>query len=222
MRSIPPALGFSALVAVALISGPRSVQADFSLEFSTPAYTGTSPTSTPPWATASFESIDPDTVRLTIDSSLDVASEFLTEFYFNFDPALDLTALDIEFVSGVEAGSIDQDEDGINVPGGLSADIVIDYPNQPASRLNGTKQSVYDLNYSGAGTFNAESFSFLTTGNRAFLAVFHVQGIPTGAGSGHVAGTPVNVVPEPSTLALSGIAAMAGLGIASRRLRRRG
>ncbi len=80
----------SALLLV-FASGASAVTFDLDREFS-----GATPPSGPdPWLTATFVDVVAGTVRLTMDSFGLVDSEFVREWLFNIDPALNLGAFEL-------------------------------------------------------------------------------------------------------------------------------
>lgn len=63
-------------------------------------FNGDAPTSPPPWLTATFETVALGEVQLTLQGSLAVASEFLSDVAFNVDPSIPPSDLIFSQVSG--------------------------------------------------------------------------------------------------------------------------
>ena len=202
-----------ALGAVALALGMASGAsgATLTVNLNTEFSGGVNPQGTAPWATAVFDDSvgGANTVRLTMSASNLVATEFISEWSFNFDPALNPGWLTFTSVNtGVD--SFKADGDGF-------FDIRFDFPPPPGNfgaKFTTGEQVIYDLTYSGSPIF-AASFNFPSAnggGAGTYVSAAHVQGI-SGTGSGWIG----PVVPEPTSLILIG--SLAGLGLIARRRR---
>jgi hypothetical protein len=220
----------AALAAVAL--GGAAARADLVIVMNDP-YTpaGVQPAGSPPWGTATFKDLGGNKVELTMALNLQGASEFVSNWYFNFDETLAIGMLSAAYVSGQAAQSVNVGPfNAYNVPGSGRADIRFGFTTaNNANRFTGTETSVYTFTYFGAGTFNADSFKFLFQPkgeNPVFLSAMHVQGL-SGGGSVHVGGheyvppPPPHTVPEPSSIVLAGLGGVALIGLARRRQARR-
>ena len=173
---------------------------------------GATPTSTSPWLTATFTDAAPGEVTLTLQSHLNVPVEFIGEVSFNVNPAFDPASLTFLQLSGPSLNGLPSlSEDGIKLPGagnlGSGFDILLSWPtgNGP-NRFNGTDAVSFDI--SGPAGLTASDFDFYNTVNGQNGEVIigaHVQGIPLGGG---VTGSSAIIqnVPEPTTLAIFGVA----------------
>jgi hypothetical protein len=211
------------------ISALAVASASFTLGWQSPAsaaftlnldasYNGVTPSGTPPWLTATFTDTGANQVTLQLDSKLS-STEFFSDIAFNLDPAFTNPSL-LSFADGTQpSGSNIFAFDTIVTPtsqnqvavqglgNGNGFDFKISFStsnaNSGARRFGGTKSISYIITAPG---LNENSFVFPNTPSTGSQFVgysgAHVQGIPTGEGSGAI-GTPV---PEPLTLLGSGIA----------------
>jgi hypothetical protein len=194
----------------------------------TAEYTGgTSPTGPPPWLQATFSDHAQNQVLLHLEALQLSGTEFVTTWLFNLDPALDPGNLTVDPYGGsVVHSSYDTGADQFN-RGSARFDLRIDFPTaNNGGRFGPGDSSDLLLTWSppmGPGlpplssgaSFGVPSFSFLSGGNLSIPASTHVQGIPTGTGSGWL--TPTGQpIPEPGTLVLIGSGL---LGLAARRRR---
>jgi len=187
----------------------------------------TPPVNTPPWMTATFIDVSPNTVRLTMSADNLTGTEFISKWFFNFEgTAADLS---FSFVSGFSTGpQYDQvylgESNNTKADGDGYYDIGFYFPTSSGSRFDAGKTVVYDITYTSAIT--AASFNFFSTpggGNGSYLTAAHVQGIAPDSqgycGNGSYVGTggtcsgwvgTTSVVPEPvsSTLFIVGAASL--------------
>lgn len=163
-----------------------------------------------PWGIATFDDGGAmGTVKLTLEALNLSSGEFLTNWLFNLDPALDPNQL--VFAGPVPTGAfgdptISTGADAFNAGPAHGFDIQFGFPTKGggggASRFGAGESAVYTI--TGIATLTANSFNFPnSSGAGPFFTAAHVQGITdTGNGSsGWVS------VPEPSTglLAIVGI-----------------
>jgi hypothetical protein len=213
----------SALAAAALVCTPQAASAaTITIELTTEFSGADSPEGT---LTATFEDIGAGLVELTMTSNL-INSEFVSEWSFNLDPALDATALTVGYSSGVMAQDVDLGTDAFKADGvGGFYDILFQFFTAPPSaRFGAGDTSVYTLSLAG---LTANSFNQPSVGGLNYASAAHVQGIGTnGQGSGWIGGVPdegdnepeLPEVPEPTSFALLGFG---GLLLVSRHFLRR-
>jgi hypothetical protein len=171
---------------------------------------GTEPQGTSPWLTATFDdtadTIGANGVRLTLSTGNLTGSEFVNDWYFNFDPGLTPGSLTFSFVGGT-AGVADNELTGFDAfkaDGDGNFDILFDYTvSTTGDRFTAGETAVYDIGYSSA--IDVSSFNFFSSvggGQGGYLAAAKVQGIN---GIDDLSGF-VGVVPEPisSTLFIVG------------------
>lgn len=173
-----------------------------------------------PWLTALFE--DPgenllndgysftDGVLLTLQTPNLVDTEFVSKWYFTFNPAKTVEDLVFTPVSGVAPNvkkNVDwTDTDGFTTTGaGVPLEIKIPYLTSNADRF--TKDLVSQIWISGISDLVSEDFHFfIDAKDSEFISVAHIQSID-GSGSAWVKGydpplppgTTNIVTPEPST-----------------------
>jgi hypothetical protein len=190
--------------------------------------TGQTPTSVGPWLTLTFEDVLGG-VQLTVQSGLEVSTEFLDDVVFNIGDGIDPTAVNFALEPSLKVG--DFQNPGISK--GLNS---VDRPpledfdfgllfetsntGDGALRFNLADRLVYTLTCATCATFDAESFGVVNDGG-IWAAAAHFQGIPLGEGSGKFgASVPtsstITQVPEPASLLLFG----SGLALAALRARR--
>ena len=185
----------------------------------------TPPAGSPAWVTATFQDIADGVVQLTINNALNPTdSEFISRFYFNFNPAKNLS-----LSTEIGAGSTQTQVNGINFQNGNdqnaggfgSFDFKVDFPPPPGNAPNKfTAGETFILNIMGAGI---TSDDFLYTSPEGRYAVAHVQGDGTSGAVGWITGdtNPTNPnqiqhAPEPTSVVLLGTA-LIGLSYALRK-----
>ena len=187
------------------------------------AYTGTAPSGMAPWLQVTFENQATNLVRMTLSAANLSPGEFVSNWYFNLDPALDPGKLVFTYYDiGGPAANIRQiAKDAYKAPGDGKFDILFEFPtweSTGANRFDGSDSTLYMITYNDPLLkINMKSFNFYSipaTGDgKSFLSAAHVQGISTGAGSGHVSpGEGISPAPEAGTLLLFGIALIGQAG----------
>lgn len=229
---------FSSIIAVAVIGsqvcGGQTTAATISYDLNIEFSGGTAPSGFAPWLSATFDDGGGiGSVTLTLDVVNLASTEFVREWYFNLDPALDPTAL--AFSAPTKTGSfanptISLGVDQFKADGDGRYDILVAFATGggPSQRFNAGDQAVFTI--TGISTLTAASFKFLSApdgGHGPFHTAAHVQGTGGGEDSGWVttvvpggSDDPI-VIPEPSTWLLALLAICAGLGHVARRRRRR-
>lgn len=215
------------LLTLFFVCNRSSHAASINFDFNT-IVTGQTPQSTKPWLTATFNDVNGG-VQLTLRSSLETQSEFFSKILFNFNPELNPTTLNFQYLSGYKAFDI---ATGVNSQdiGAVTGyfDILFAGPtsNNPTSdRFNNFDISVYKItrSTSSAQYLTVSDFDFpsvIITKNRNsstssptdYFAAAHLQGIPGEGSVKIVPGDSEVPIPEPGTIALLGIG-LAGLSI---------
>ena len=180
---------------------------------------GTPPTGTAPWVLATFDDHgSAGAVALTITSRL-AAGEYLDRILFNFDPALDPTALRFsqDSATGAFVGAyVLKEANGLPGGGHTLFDIKLLFETSSGpGRFNGADSVSYTI--TGIPTLTAHSFDFGSVGGEPtnLPTAAHVLGIATpGVQIQTVTPTPGDggwvTVPEPASAVLAGLCA-AGL-----------
>jgi len=177
-------------------------------------FNGDTPTSTPPWLTATFTNGAANHVTLTLAANLNVSSEYFSDLEFNVSPSFVPSALTIVQSPLVNPlGTVSATtQNAQSVQGGGAAgtgfDIRINWATASGvGRFDGTDSVSFDLSAAG---LDEDSFNYTSTGSAAAHLGAHIQGVPltVGTTSGAVKDVaqpvPPLTVPEPSTLLLLG------------------
>ena len=205
-----------ALIVVALLSPTKSSAASgITYQFDNEFSSGTPPAGPAPWVTATFQTVTPGTVFLTVANNGLVGSEFVSGFYLNLNPNFNPLNLSISYVSSsgsflvpaVGSGTIELGTDSFKADGDGKYDVLFDFSTVSGNTFGSGESITYQI--SGISGLVADDFVYLSApngGHGPFYAAAHVQGIgPTGALSGWVepslGALPV-LVPEPSCSAL--------------------
>lgn len=209
-------LGYIGAVALAagISVGARASTVTFlpSVEYTN----GTAPTGPGPWLSASFDDHNSTgSVTLTLNTTNLVGTEFVGEWDFNLDPALDPTKL--LFTKSSSTGSfsdpsISTGTNGFKAGSDGQYDISFSFATPNADRFGVGDSVTYTI--TGISTLSAMSFDFKSQPGGAagpFFTGAHVQSIGNnGNGSGWIAPTQaivVNQTPEPAIGACLGVVA---------------
>jgi hypothetical protein len=198
------------LTALILIPGvDRATAATYTYNLDT-AVTGTNEEYDSPILTATFSDITAEpggfpTVQLTLTSTGLIDRQVATEWYFNLNPDLEPSDLNIQLVSASGPGVAPTISLGdSNAGGGLSFDIMLDL--QPAgTSVNDAfgVGSTFIFQITGAPSLDASDFNYISSSAKGdFYTVAHLQN-----GISNVApwiGDAASRVPEPGTWAMLG------------------
>jgi hypothetical protein len=207
-----------------LASAPVASAASFTFNLST-VYDGATPTGPAPYLTATFADVSPNVVELTFNAGNLLGTEYVTEWDFNLDPAINPISLvgNVAHTGGLAASSIDFRNANNEFKAGPSDfyDIEFIFPKANSGDRLGIQviQSIYQFTLPG---LTAASFNFIAQGGNGpdYYSAAHVQGI--GPNSSWIASGPgvefddeqPSPVPEPGSFALLGIG---GIGLIARR-----
>jgi hypothetical protein len=214
-----------AVMIVALLGIAPSAQATVLTFYLCYEFSGaTPPEGAGPWLKATFDDFGgTGTVRLTMEAIGLTDQEFVSEWSFNLDPALDPTTLSFAGVNtaAVGATTISTGVDAFQADGDGSFDIMFDFPPPPgtfASKFTAGELVSYDITLAG---ITANSFDFGSApggGAGTYKTAAHVQGIgPDDSQSGWVGDC--LPTPEPTSMLLlgMGLAGVAGAGFRRRK-----
>jgi PEP-CTERM motif len=169
----------------------------------------------------------PGSVELTFDLTDLSPTEFADDFYLNFNPAKDVTALSIVQNTGDLVNEIVIDLNNNKADGDGFFDILFDWPPPPGSPSNvfGAGETA-TFTVTGIADLVATDFVFPSingpVGKNGFYAAAHIQSIGTdGEDSGWVGvdtdpTITTHGVPEPASVLLLGLS-FSALGVARRR-----
>jgi hypothetical protein len=235
MVQIHLAATFAASLLVALTARPSfatggsTLTVGSDIEFSN----GQAPASaTKPWIQMAITDVSPGVVQFVLSAPHLTGSENISEFDFNLDPALAADLGHLTFSNLIKTGSFDtptinQMEDGFKADGDGFYDVQMLFTTGGNTNKTFTASDNLQYTVSGAG-ISASSFNFLSApggGHGPFVTAAHIQNT-TGAGSGgsgwvadsNSGNIQLTNVPEPSTIVMAGLGAIA---VVSLRLRRR-
>lgn len=168
---------------------------------------GMPPGGTAPWLTATFDDGGtPGSVTMTLAENSLTGGEFLFNWLFNLDPALDPG--DLIFSGLTKTGKFDDPIislgiDAFQADGDGMFDIKIEFANSDGAPTRFGRNDAAQYTISGIGSLTAGSFYFISAkdgGEGQHLTTSHIGGTgPTGLDSSWV------TVPEPATLVLLGM-----------------
>jgi len=189
-------------------------------------YTGAQPRGNTPWLTALFEDMGTAGVLLTLSAPNLVKWEFVSGWYFNFNPDNDVDALVFSHVDGLRPYLKKKwdytKEDGFNqAGGGLGFDIKIPFSTRYCKRFTDGIYSQFMI--SGLDDLLAADFNYqLSKNDEEFVSAAHIQGIGNcGHHSAWVKGfdPPIpSPVPEPSSFLLVVLGCVV-IGIMAKRIK---
>lgn len=199
---------------VMLLSAVNSDASSVIFQFE-PIATSLPPGNSSPQIEATFQDTRPDTVLLTITSSDLTCGEFLSDLYFNFDPADNVNQLHFavrDNPDGVALPKISTGANAFKADGGYY-DIYFDFSKTGKGKFTGDDSVTYQI--VGPG-LDVSDFAFTDSTGRCrgtsgvYYALVFIQGA---CGNGEWLGSckkTLQPIPEPASLGL--LAPAAGLG----------
>lgn len=204
-------LGISVLLIGSLVGRAEAAIETFSLDYEFSH--GTPPAGSAPWIVATFDDGGTQgSVNLTMTATNLISNEFISEWSFNFDPALDVTKLAFSFnddslSTGSAADSVSTGVDAYKADGDGKFDIQFVFPTSASERFTAGELVTYKI--TSTESIVASSFDFGSApggGNGTFTSAAHVQGIgASGANSGWIGPGGDSPDSEPIPEATSGL-----------------
>ena len=197
------------VLVIGLLSAVNSVASSVIFQFA-PVSTGSFPGGQPPEIQAVFADENPGTVLLTLTSSGLGCGQFLSDLYFNFDPADNLKRLHFTGLAGTRGLTFPKISTGANdfkADGGYY-DIRFDFAKTCKGKFSGNDYVTYQIAEPG---LDAADFDFVDStrscggASGKYYALADVQGI-CGKTEWLVCRS-VQPVPEPAPLAFQVVAA---------------
>jgi hypothetical protein len=151
------------------------------------------------WATLTMDDTGPGEVSFTLfHNATSAAPQFLTRLYLNLDPIPG----DLSANFGAPIVGISWAEDGFgNAARFFDVEVLLETAQE--GRLDPGESVSWTMSGTGLSVSAFDKFSAVEGENAPLLALLHIQGI-NGEGSGKL-----TVVPEPATLGVLGIGALA-------------
>ena len=203
MRTLAIVMVAAGVVSLARIAPAAIVTFDNVIEYSG----GQQPAGPQPWLRAVFDDGGgTGSVTLTLTALNLVGQEYVNDWYFNLDPALNPANLNfaVQNTTGTFATpTVLKGTNAFSAGGSTDFDIQVDFDNAPPANRFGPGDSIQFL-ITGIPSLMANSFNFLSVpgGQGPFLNAAKVHGIgPDGLGSGWV------TVPEPASFGATALGA---------------
>ena len=198
------------LAMMLFVASPLSAAQTLTFNFDTVTESNVdAPSGSGPWATAKFTNLGLNQVEFLLTLNL-VGDEFVSDFSFNLNPALDVTDLDFTDVATVGQfilPSITRVTNGVNEGQGTRFDFGFDFTTSNSSggsrRFNETDSLSYIMTYTGSGTFNSSSFNYIDATNKR-KAIAHIQSIGECDTSAWISPRNSNTIPEPRAALMLG------------------
>jgi hypothetical protein len=185
----------------------------------------TDPDASGPWLQMTTTDTGTNQVSLTFSALALTAPEYVKWWYINVDPALDISLLSfsVNFVIGDFVNpSIAQGQNDHNADSAGLYDVHFTFSESDRDggieRFTNGDSLTYTVSYSGAGTFNSSSFSFLDTPNdQTAYGPYTTAALLQATGAGDAGGAWVAPIPEPSVSLYSVLALGFAVGLRRRR-----
>jgi len=216
-------LAFAALLPLGNPLCAQSASA-YLFDLGTPFPGDPNPDGTSPWATGTITTLS-DGVELTLSLAGLAGSDFISDAYFNVNPALDASGLSNlafsieQIAAGVTAPTITACEDAYKSDGDGFYDILLAFSKSGAGRF-GAGDFVKIKITDPLAPIAASDFLFKSStggGEGIYYAAAHVQSVASSPYSTWIGATSYAAIPEPAGCAARLGAAALGLALATRR-----
>ena len=184
-------------------------------------YSGPNPTGSGPWLKATFQDDGTDKVLLTLTALNLKGPEYVSDWFFNFNPSISLSKLSFTYQTGVAPTSYSTSQNGEYAGGpGYAFDIKIADPNYGNTFGPGDTSTILITGINGLTNLDAADFDYtFNYYGESYLAGAEIQNTDTGwcdNGTTYIGGEDPDPspAPEPSTLLIlgSGLIGLVGAG----------
>ena len=208
----------AAIAAILGFGSPRLQAQAYTYNF-TGVFSGVTPSGTGPWVDATFQNTTGG-VLLTINNAALSSGEFVSDLYFNLNPAAgnvnNLTFTLENSSAGVSAPLVDTGNDSFKADGDGKYDILLQFSSGKARQFGaGDSMTFLISGIAGLTAADFEQESAPSGGASPYYAAAEIQGCPAGNGvcwSDPCDGPVPLPVPEPAPLAVMAVSFAALLG----------
>ncbi len=182
------------------------------------------PSGPTPWLTAEFNNNGDGTVRLQMSTNTLATGEFVSKWYFNYDPTKTVTDLSFSRVGSAPPGdpAISTGTNSFQADGDGKFDIEFSFQTSLTNRFGPSQSIIYDISSTSA-SLDVSLFDYISVeggGAGTFNTAAHIQGLGSeNEDSAWIANNGA-VIPEPSTyFMLSTLIAIAAVAKKKRKVK---